>query len=107
MAAELISHEKHGVGNGSADSASGAAALPSGPAAICLPGLSPKTKKLHTQHAKKFRVRWGARGKRGGGGKKTHMEDEKGGRRWESGERAADQSFIINKNPIGALNRDQ
>lgn len=89
---EPISHEKHGAGNGSADSAGGAAALPSGPAAICLPGLSPKTKPLHTPHAKKFRVRRGARGERerereekeeGGLEKKPHGRREG---RWEWGE---------------------
>lgn len=34
-----------------------------------------------------------------GEGGKAHTEEEVGG--------TADQSFIINKNPIGALNRDQ
>lgn len=52
--------------------------------------IVPLNKKLCTQHAKKLEV--------GKGGGATHIR---------RGEKTADQSFIINKNPIGALNRDQ
>jgi len=63
---QLINHEKHGVCNESADSNSKDRALPLGAAAICLPGLSLKQKKLHMQHAKKLQVCWGL----GEGGKR-------------------------------------
>lgn len=61
-----------------------------------------ETKKHHMQHAKKLQVCWGAWG---GGGGKAHARRE--GRAAVGAGGTADQSFIINKNPIGALNRDQ
>lgn len=83
-----------------------APALPRAQLQFAFQGCLRKQKTLHTQHAKKFRVRWGARGGEEKGVEKATWKTRRAGGAG-SGERAADQSFIINKNPIGALNRDQ